>query len=78
MITYYQIVQMTRTRSGAGGSNDPSSSGGGDDLRNAPPPPTPTAKELFTQFLWSQRNIEQLLRDNFAAGHDFRPVAAPN
>ena len=45
---------MTRTRVGAG-----TSQGGNDD--DLPPPPSPSANEFFTQFLGSQRTMEETL-----------------
>ena len=72
MMIYFQHTQMTTTRSGAGGS-DANGNGNGNGVngnhhgnRDPPPPPNPTAEQLFAQFLGSQRNIEQLLRDNLA------------
>ena len=65
---------MTRTRAGASGSQD----GNHDDL---PPPPPPSAQEFFTQFLGSQRTMEEALRliaQNTARGHPHPPGAEPN
>jgi len=48
------ILQMTHTRTGAG-----TSQGGNDD--DLPPPPPPSTNEFFTQFLGSQRTMEETL-----------------
>ena len=48
------ILQMTRTRVGAG-----TSQGGNDG--DLPPPPSPSANEFFTQFLGNLRAMEETL-----------------
>ena len=49
------ILQMTRTRAGAG-----TSQGGNDG--DLPPPPSPYVTEFFAQFLKNQRAMEETLR----------------
>jgi hypothetical protein len=78
MITYCQnFLQMTRTRTGAGGSEDADGSGprGNDNVNLPLPLPLPlfTAEQFFAQFLGSQRNMEEVLRNiaaNTAHGQD--------
>jgi hypothetical protein len=68
MITYCQnFLQMTRTHTWAGGSEDAGGSDPrGNDNDNLPPPPAPplfTYEQFFAQFLGSQRNMEEVLRN---------------
>ena len=65
---------MTRTRTGAS-----TSQGGNDD--DLPQPPPPSVNEFFTQFLGSQRTMEEMLRliaQNTARAHQQNQRLEPN
>ena len=55
------ILQMTRTRRGAGGEDAGGSGSYGNGNEDLPPPPHPTPAEMMAQLLETQRSMGEVL-----------------
>ena len=56
------ILQMTRTRRGAGGDDVGGSGSRGNDTEDLPPPPHPMPVELMAQLMETQRSMGEVMR----------------
>ena len=56
------ILQMTRTRRGAGGDDASGSGSCGNNTEDLPPPPHPTPADMMAQLMETQRSMGEVLR----------------